>query len=119
MRDQITQIHFSPSGTTARIAEELSSALSANVQTVDLLKSGPTSPMPHDGSDLVLVAMPVFSGRIPGVCVDSLRKLEGTNTPAVAVVTYGNRDYEDALRELTDILTEQGFVVVGAAAFVA
>lgn len=37
----------------------------------------------------------------------------------MAVVVYGNRDYEDALLELHDILSENGFVVVAAGAFVA
>jgi len=119
MKKQITQIYFSPSGTTARIAEELSSALAANIQTIDLLKNAPTSPVHYDAGDLVQVAMPVFAGRVPSVCVELLKKLEGTNTPAIAVVVYGNREYEDALLELTDLLTERGFIVVGAAAFVA
>uniref|UniRef100_A0A7T8BB54 4Fe-4S binding protein n=2 Tax=Breznakiella homolactica TaxID=2798577 RepID=A0A7T8BB54_9SPIR len=45
--------------------------------------------------------------------------MKGKNTPAIAAVVYGNRAYDDALLELTDILTDNGFVVIGAAAFVA
>jgi ferredoxin len=66
-----------------------------------------------------MVAVPVFVGRIPSACIELLKKLEGTNTPAIAVVVYGNREYEDALLELSDLLTEKSFIVVGAAAFVA
>ena len=119
MKNQITQIYFSPGGTTARIAEELSSTLAENIQTIDLLKNAPTSPVRYDADGLVQVAMPVFVGRIPSICAELLKKLEGTNTPAIAVVVFGNREYEDALLELTDLLTERGFIVIGAAAFVA
>ena len=31
---------------------------------------------------------------------------------------YGNRDYEDALKELCDLVSEQGFVPVAAGAFI-
>lgn len=48
-----------------------------------------------------------------------LGQFKGANTPAVAVVVYGNREYDDALLELTEILKAQGFIVVAAAAFVA
>ncbi|MDL2311224.1 4Fe-4S binding protein, partial [Peptostreptococcaceae bacterium OttesenSCG-928-C18] len=34
------------------------------------------------------------------------------------MVSYGNREYEDSLLELTDILTKQGFNIVGAGAFI-
>ena len=48
-----------------------------------------------------------------------LKKFKGENTPAIAIVVYGNRDYDDALLELTDILKANGFVTVAAAAFIA
>ena len=37
----------------------------------------------------------------------------------MALVTYGNREYEDALLELCDILQANGFKVMGAGAFIA
>ncbi len=36
----------------------------------------------------------------------------------MVVVTYGNRDYDDALLELSDLVKARGFVVKGAAAAV-
>ncbi|SHJ61949.1 hypothetical protein SAMN02745216_01985 [Desulfatibacillum alkenivorans DSM 16219] len=35
------------------------------------------------------------------------------------MVTYGNREYQDALLELHDIAAEQGFIPVAGGAFVA
>lgn len=40
-------------------------------------------------------------------------------TPAVTLVVYGNRAYEDALIELTDLASEQGFKPVAGSAFIA
>lgn len=69
--------------------------------------------------DLLVVGMPVYSGRIPASALPALRKFRGNGTPAVVVCVYGNRDYDDALLELTDVVGENGFRVAAAAAFVA
>ena len=69
--------------------------------------------------DLVVVGAPVYGGRIPALAAERLQQTKGSNTPAIAVVTYGNRDYEDALLELKTILEQNGFVVIGAAALIA
>lgn len=52
-------------------------------------------------------------------CPKLLSQFTGSDTPALAVVVYGNRDYEDALLELADLLKSRGFVLAGAAAVVA
>ncbi|MEG1931399.1 MAG: 4Fe-4S binding protein, partial [Anaerovorax sp.] len=69
--------------------------------------------------DVALVGMPVFAGRIPQVCLESLQRLQGKKTAAIVYVVYGNREYEDALLELKEVMEEQGFMVIGAAAFIA
>lgn len=67
----------------------------------------------------LMAVLPVYGGRLPAVAVERLRKIQGQGQAAVAVVVYGNRAYEDALLELKNVLTECGFVVVAAAAFIA
>ena len=47
-----------------------------------------------------------------------LRRLRAHETPAGIVVVYGNRAYEDALLELRDLVIEQGFIPIAAAAFI-
>ena len=37
----------------------------------------------------------------------------------MAIAVYGNRDYDDALLELSDILSKNGFQVLSAGAFIA
>ena len=57
-------------------------------------------------------------GRVPALAAEWLQGLQAHNTPAVCVVVYGNRAYEDALLELTDILTERGCRPIAGAAFI-
>ncbi len=47
-----------------------------------------------------------------------MRRIRGNNTPAVVVVVYGNRDYEDALLELRDVVAELGFRPIAGGAFI-
>ncbi len=67
---------------------------------------------------LVVIGMPVYAGRLPRLAIERFKLLKGAGTPVVALVVYGNHAYDDALLELCDLCTEQGFRVIGAGAFV-
>ncbi len=45
------------------------------------------------------------------------KNLKGDYTPAVIAAVYGNRHYDDALLQMKDILTEQGYVVIAGGHF--
>lgn len=69
--------------------------------------------------EFVIIGSPTYAGKLPNkILPDFQTKLLGNNTFAVALVTYGNRAYDNSLAELTDTLNGNGFTVVGAAAFV-
>lgn len=74
-------------------------------------------PLRTSEGDLLVVAVPVYMGRVPALLSEWLHRIEARRTPAVGVVVYGNRAYENALLELTDLLTERGCVPVAGAAF--
>ena len=112
-------VYFSASGTTKTVATILADSLGAAKTEFDLLRNCPEQPITVEADTPAVFAVPVFSGRIPSSCVDALKQFKGERTPAIAVVVYGNREYDDALLELTDILKAHDFVVVAAAAFVA
>ena len=109
----LTQAVFSPTGGTQRVADAIASAL--NVNKIDLCAE--VAPLPLFTP--LMAVLPVYGGRLPAVAVERLRKIKGAGQPAVAVVVYGNRAYDDALLELKNELTDAGFTVVAAAAFVA
>ena len=62
--------------------------------------------------------MPVIAGRVPNVLLPFLKTLDGGGAIAVPVVLYGNRNFDDALIELRNILEEQGFHTIAGAAFI-
>ncbi|MGI6546495.1 MAG: 4Fe-4S binding protein [Fastidiosipilaceae bacterium] len=68
--------------------------------------------------ELTIISFPVYAGRLPNLLLPFLRTLRGDGTPAVAMVTFGNRSPDDAPFELTQLLNRQGFVVVAQAAIV-
>jgi ferredoxin len=68
--------------------------------------------------ELAVVGLPVYGGRLPKNIEGFFAGLDGRGAPAVAVVLYGNREYDDALLELKIRLEERGFRVVSGAAFI-
>ena len=76
-------------------------------------------PLTTGPGDLLLVAAPVYGGRLPLPVCAWLETLEANGTPTVCLVVYGNREFEDALLELTDMVKARGGVPVAGGAFVA
>ncbi|MFI3272568.1 MAG: EFR1 family ferrodoxin [Pseudomonadota bacterium] len=107
---------FSATGTTETIIKAFMDGASSS-EYIDIASEYPEQSFGED--DLVIVGIPVFGGRLPKVAPAHMAGLRGNGTPAVAIVTYGNREYEDALLELKMLLEAQGFKVVAAAAFIA
>ena len=112
-------VYFSATGTTRKIIETIGSVLPGRKNAHNLLLKPIKDDFPITADRLTVAAMPVYNGRLPDYCTQSLVHLKGNDTPAIAVVVYGNREYDDALLELKTILEKNGFFVVGAAAFVA
>lgn len=107
-------IYFSPAGGTERVVRRAGKAFPG--AEIDLSRE--VQPVDMTGEDFAIVAVPSFGGRVPQIATKGLESLRGQKTPALLLVTYGARAYEDTLRELKDILNRQGFVCVGAAALV-
>ncbi len=107
---------FSPTGGTRKLAEALAAALSSTDTAHDLADR---HPLPAGEADTVLIAAPVFAGRIPALVAEKVRALAGAGKRAVTLVVYGNRAYEDALLELNDCAQAAGFRILASAAFVA
>lgn len=110
-------VYFSPTRTTAAIAKSIQSGLDyAQGNPIDLTLHATEKEFGKD--HLLVIAMPVYAGRLPAIAVERFRALKGNNTPVAAVVVYGNRAYDDALLELCGLCLEQGFTVAASAAFI-
>ena len=68
-------------------------------------------------TDLVIFGMPTYAGRLPNLMLKYLDTIEGNGAMTIPVVTFGNRDFEDSLKELTEILESKGFRTFAAGAF--
>jgi len=72
------------------------------------------------GADTLLVlGFPVYYGRVPQIQEEIFPRLHGEGQYALPVVVYGNRAYEDSLRELGDLCARKGYTLAAAAAFIA
>jgi ferredoxin len=116
----VRTIFFSPTRTTARIVEGI--AQGTRLPAAEPLDLTPpemgTRRLAEMRDALAIIGAPVYGGRIAAEAARRLRRLRARETPAGIVVVYGNRAYEDALLELRDVATEQGFIPIAAAAFI-
>lgn len=116
---QVSTVYFSPTGSTRRVMQQLMQGQCGAKRELDLTDSRRVEPDYHFlENEVVMIGVPVYGGRIPATAANRLKKLHGSRTPAVLVVTYGNRNYDDALLELKDLMEAQGFRTVAAAAVV-
>ena len=118
MLERIQAVYFSPTGGTRRAALCLGEALAREVVEIDLSRPG-RQERRFTAEDTVLVAAPVFGGRIPAIQAAWLADCLGGGARAVTAAVYGARAYEDALLELNDICRVQGFRVEASLALVA
>ena len=112
-------VFFSPAGTTRLVANTISASFGGTVERWDLLREADKEPPCLTAEDTLLLSMPVYAGLIPAHCVPLVQRLRGSSTPALLAAVYGNRDYDDALLQMQDLLEAQGFQVIAAGAFVA
>lgn len=112
-------IYFSATDTTHRCVVSFCRGYGAEPATEINLADDFNVPFPVlTPEDVVVVAAPVYGGRLPLPVAEALARLHGNRAIAIALAVYGNRDYDDALLELTDLLHSNDFRIVGAGAFI-
>ena len=122
---RVCALYFSPTGGTEQIARfaaaELAQRLGAEVEAIDFTRpENREREYRFSSEDLVLVAAPVYAGRVPNkILPDFQSRVFGSGaTPAVPLSVFGNRSEDEALRELALLLEGNGFRLAGAAALV-
>lgn len=120
----VKAVFFSPTGNTKQVVEQLAISLSQKL-AVPLVKDDFTLPDAHSDArsytmeDLVIFGVPTYAGRIPNKVLPFVQNLfHGERTCAVAVVTFGNRSFDNSLSELDAELKKNNFSVLGAGAVV-
>ncbi|MEA5003497.1 MAG: 4Fe-4S binding protein [Christensenella sp.] len=111
----ITAIYFSPTGGTKQYVQKIAGALGETYASLDL-SDRETRLREHTFSkdDLVVIGVPVYYGRVVQIDNGLLKRLHGDGTRAILVAVYGNRAFDDALLELSDLCAKQDFVTAAA-----
>ena len=121
---RVNLMYFSPTATTKTIVEAIGKRLVDTKglergNTIDFtLPKQRESGQNFESNDILLIGVPVYAGRVPNILLSYLNSIKGDNTIAIPTVLYGNRDYDDALLELNDILIKNGFNVIAGGAFI-
>ena len=112
--------YFSPTGTTKAIIQGVARGINLNnVELIDVTKPNLRAHQLNTSkNDLLVVAVPVYIGRVPALLCEWLCAIKAEKTPVVCIVVYGNRAYDDALLELKDILMKRGCIPIACAAFI-
>ena len=118
-------VYYSGCGSTRRLlrgmAEAAGEALMLPVRELDYSRpEAREKSYCFTETDLVFWGSPTYAGRLPNVLLPFLRgNFTGGGAAAVAVVLYGNRSYDDALKELCEVLAGNGFLAAAGAAVTA
>lgn len=124
MIKKISLLYFSATGTTKKVVGQIGNRIVEKDKKMTLNEIDFTLPESREKEiefsedDLVIVGVPVYAGRVPNVLLKYLNTINGSGALAAAVVVYGNRNYDDALIELRDILQTNEFKVIAGAAFI-
>ncbi len=121
---KIRGMYFSGTGTTETVVKTIAKATAAAGNYIEEVNIDFTPKEARDevysfsADQVVIFGVPVIAGRVPNVLLKFLGTLESNQALAVPVVLYGNRNFDDALIELRNILEEQGFHTIAGGAFI-
>lgn len=117
--NSVSLIYFSPTNGTKKMVKQVSQAFGdVEVFEIDLSLEDNRNKVINIKSDLVIVGVPVYAGRLPKIIIESLKNIRGNGRPSILVTTYGNMSDGKALFELAYILNEANLIAVGAGSFV-
>ena len=116
--------YFSGTGTTEKVATHLARSLAgqlgAQYKSHDYTQpKGRENALQFGPDELVVLGTPVYAGRVPNMMLPFVQNsIHGEGTLAVPVVLYGNRNFDDGLMELKQVMTANGFLPIAGAAIV-
>lgn len=123
MYKRVYAAYFSGTGTTEKVVKAISTKI-ADELCIKYEEWNFTplfarkNKMEFTREDIVVMGVPVIAGRVPNLLLDFLKTIEGNGATGIPVVLFGNRNYDDALIELRDIMEDGKIQTVAAAAFV-
>lgn len=123
MIKKVWGMYFTGTGTTEKvvthIGKKIAEKLGVEYENYDFtLPKVRKVEKSFNEEDLVVFGTPVIAGRVPNLLLKYLDTLKGNGALAVPVVLYGNRNFDDALIELRNILKDKGMKPIAGGAFI-
>lgn len=120
---KLTTYSFSPTGTSRKNMMAVVKGLNPdeathNDYTYYNINQGVELNKVLSSDDLALFSVPVYGGKVAPTALERMAQVRGEGTPAILLVTYGNRNFEQVLVQLDDFVRERGFRPIASAALV-
>ena len=102
--EKVHAVYFSPTGTTKTVITHLVKCITTLLPEVVTevkdftLPSGRKKVPDIRESELAIVGLPVYAGRLPNLLLNYLTTWQSNGAWAVPVVVYGNRSYGECAR---------------------
>ena len=106
-------VYFSPTNSTEKIVKTVANEFGI-YREIDLSKRENTYDQSFDKEDICIIGVPSYGGRVPAIALERMKSFKGNHAKAVLVISYGNRAYEDTVRELAECVVGKGFCCVAA-----
>ena len=91
---KIKLVYYSPTGTGKRTVEAIGKGMGLDYDVIDLTPPGSEMKSHTLAKDeLAIIAVPVYSGRIPQVALNRIKTVKGDDTPAVLVARATKNPY--------------------------
>lgn len=120
----IISAYFSPTGTTKKITWTVAEAIHRSLRGSSVsrrdftLPQARQAPLEFLAGDIVVLGMPVYAGRVPNLLLPYLNSLAGSGAIGLPIAVYGNRHFDYALIELSELMKQAGLRVIGGGAFI-
>ncbi len=118
-------VYFSGTGTTEKVVTALATSLSEklNLPMKTFCFNAPSvrkEELAFTSADLVVFGVPVYAGRVPNLILPYItEQVKGNGAISVPVALFGNRNVDDGLMELRNVMAGNGFTAIAAGSFAA
>ena len=123
MKSEVFALFFSATGNTRKAVRAVAKGIAKELSDGDFYSIDITSRDDRHGvyafgqGDVFVLGLPTYAGRIPNKIEPYISgSVYGDGAFAIPIVTYGNRAFDDSLKELATIMAENGMILCGGAA---
>lgn len=117
----IYSLSFSPTGTSSKILHGITEGIGDILDTDVISRNltfNPIDDIALNSGDIIIAAAPVYGGKIAPIVKQRLNGIKGNDAKCIVVAVYGNRAFEKATEDFASFMSDCGFLVCGAAAFI-